>query len=125
MDDWTRLAGELTEALTLNHPPIAITFHAHVPADLDAFDAPMPPPTADGRTGRVAAGCVFWTHALDRTFSTVAADHGNCSVGSVTHGFGPLTRSRATPTWPRCSTRGGSRPGWCPRSRPCGRGRER
>jgi uncharacterized protein (DUF169 family) len=90
VDDWTRLAGELTEALTLNHPPIAITFHAHVPADLDAFDAPMPPPTADGRTGRVAAGCVFWTHALDRTFSTVAADHGNCSVGSVTHGFKTL-----------------------------------
>ena len=25
--------------------------------------------------------------AADRTFSTVAADHANCSVGSVTHGF--------------------------------------
>jgi uncharacterized protein (DUF169 family) len=26
-------------------------------------------------------------HAADRTFSTVADDHANCSVGSVTHGF--------------------------------------
>jgi uncharacterized protein (DUF169 family) len=25
--------------------------------------------------------------ASDRAFSTVAADHGNCSVGSMTHGF--------------------------------------
>jgi uncharacterized protein (DUF169 family) len=47
----------------------------------------MPDATPDGRTGRVPAGCVFWMKAVDRTFSTVAADHGNCSVGSLTHGF--------------------------------------
>ena len=28
--------------------------------------------------------------AADRTFGTVAEDHGNCSVGSVTHGFKTL-----------------------------------
>src|SRR5438132_3326151 len=28
--------------------------------------------------------------AAERTFSTVAADHGNCSVGSLTHGFKTL-----------------------------------
>ncbi|MEX2625518.1 MAG: hypothetical protein WD225_01475 [Ilumatobacteraceae bacterium] len=28
--------------------------------------------------------------AVDRTFSTVVADHGNCSVGSMTHGFATL-----------------------------------
>jgi uncharacterized protein (DUF169 family) len=50
----------------------------------------MPSPTPDGRTGRVPAGCVFWIHATERTFTTVAADHGNCSVGSVTHGFKTL-----------------------------------
>ena len=48
---------------------------------------PMPEPTADGRTGRVPAGCVFWVHALDRTFTTRPEDHGNCSVGSLTHGL--------------------------------------
>jgi len=30
---------------------------------------------------------VFWNHATASTFSTVKADHGNCSVGSLTHGF--------------------------------------
>ena len=30
---------------------------------------------------------MFWNHATESTFSTVKADHGNCSVGSLTHGF--------------------------------------
>ena len=50
----------------------------------------MPEPTSDGRTGRVPAGCVFWFEARDNTFTTVAEDHGNCSVGSLTHGFKTL-----------------------------------
>ena len=50
----------------------------------------MPEPLADGRTGRVPAGCVFWIHATESTFATVAEDHGNCSVGSLTHGFKTL-----------------------------------
>jgi len=90
MTDWSHLANELRDALVLATPPIAITFHDDAPAGIDAFDAPMPAPMDDGRTGRVPAGCVFWNHALDRTFSTVAADHANCSVGSVTHGFRTL-----------------------------------
>jgi len=35
----------------------------------------------------VPAGCVFWIEAMTRTFSTAPADHGNCSVGSLTHGL--------------------------------------
>jgi len=85
--DWSQLATDLTAALRLATPPLAITFGDQAPAGVEAFDAPMPTPTDDGRTGRVPAGCAFWTHALDRTFSTVADDHANCSVGSVTHGF--------------------------------------
>jgi uncharacterized protein (DUF169 family) len=50
----------------------------------------MPKPAADGRTGKVAAGCVFWMKGVDRTFKTCAEDHANCSVGSLTHGFIPL-----------------------------------
>ena len=84
---WSEAADGLTEALSLTTPPIAITFSQTTPDGVSPFDAPMPEPTPDGRTGRVPAGCVFWTKALDRTFSTVAADHGNCSVGSLTHGF--------------------------------------
>lgn len=90
MTEWSALATRLSDALALGSPPVAITFHDAPPAGIDAFDAPMPPASDDGRTGRVPAGCVFWTHALDRTFSTVAADHGNCSVGSLTHGFRSL-----------------------------------
>jgi hypothetical protein len=44
----------------------------------------------DSRTGRVPAGCVFWVKATQRTFSTVPEDHGNCSVGQLTHGMATL-----------------------------------
>jgi hypothetical protein len=44
----------------------------------------------DGRTGRVPAGRVFWVKATQRTFSTVPEDHGNCSVGQLTHGMATL-----------------------------------
>ena len=84
---WTDLAGRLQSALALASPPIAITFTDAPPAGVTAFDAPSPAPLEDGRTGRVPAGCVFWIHAAESTFSTVKADHANCSVGSLTHGF--------------------------------------
>lgn len=87
---WSDASAALTAALQLRTPPIAITFSGSAPAGVAPFDAPMPKPTSDGRTGRVSAGCVFWTKAVERTFSTVAADHGNCSVGSLTHGFATL-----------------------------------
>src|SRR5712692_7730912 len=68
--DWSRLAEGLRDTLNLTAPPIAITFSDDAPSGVDPFDAPMP--------------------AADRTFSTVADDHANCSVGSVTHGFKTL-----------------------------------
>ena len=56
------------------------------------FDEPLSEPAADGRRGRVSASCVFWMEAAKEGagFSTVAEDHGNCSVGRFTHGFSPL-----------------------------------
>src|SRR5262249_56901971 len=54
------------------------------------YEEPTPDALPDGRTGRVRGGCVFWMKAADRTFSTVAEDHANCSVGSMTHGFKTL-----------------------------------
>ena len=85
--DWAGLAGRLEAALAPTAPAIAITFSDAPPAGVAAFDAPIAPPSPDGRTGRVPAGCVFWMHGTDRTFTTVAEDHANCSVGSWTHGF--------------------------------------
>jgi uncharacterized protein (DUF169 family) len=87
MTDWNQLAGELTKLLRLDAPPIGITFSKDRPGGVGDFDEPMPDPTPDGRTGRVPAGCVFWMKGAERTFTTVAADHGNCSVGSLTHGL--------------------------------------
>src|ERR1039458_5385041 len=84
---WSEAAVALTEALSLTTPPIAITFSHSAHDGVAPFDAPMPEPTPDGRSGRVPAGSVFWTKALAPTFSTFAADSGNCSVGSLTHGF--------------------------------------
>src|SRR6185295_4698444 len=91
--DWSTLANRLADSLDLAAPPIAITFADDAPAGVAPYDAPMPDPMPDGRTGRVPAGCVFWMHATERGFSTVAADHANCSVGSYTHGFVSLAEA--------------------------------
>ncbi len=88
--DWGGLAERLAGTLHLAVPPIAISFSAERPAGVAAFDEPMSEPAPDGRRGRAPAGCVFWVRAPAQTFSTVAEDHGNCSVGSVTHGFASL-----------------------------------
>ena len=85
--DWKGLAAELQELLSLDMAPIAITFLEAVPAGIPVYEGTMPAPTPDGRTGKVSAGCVFWVKAAERTFATLPADHGNCSVGSMTHGF--------------------------------------
>jgi hypothetical protein len=92
---WQDAAGRLGEALHLNVPPIAITFDAASAPSFVAATEPLPEATPDGRTGRVPAGCVFWVHALERTFSTRPEDHGNCSVGSLTHGLIDLAAAAA------------------------------
>ena len=88
--DWSNLAGQLSKTLGLKHAPLAITFSNEAPVGVDRHEGARPDPSGDGRTGRVAAGCVFWMHAADRTFTTVPEDHYNCSVGSVTHGLKSL-----------------------------------
>lgn len=85
--DYKSCASALTELLALQAPPLAITFTQQEAADVPRYEGTMPPATPDGRTGKVSAGCVFWMKAVDRTFRTCAEDHGNCSVGSLTHGF--------------------------------------
>ena len=85
--DWGVAAARLERALHLDVGPVAITFSAFPETTAPHFDQPMPEATPDGRTGRVPAGCVFWVHAVERTFSTRPDDHGNCSIGSLTHGL--------------------------------------
>jgi len=85
--DFPALSDRLSAALRPVAPPIAIQFHFDSPAEAVRFDGVYPAPNDAGRTGAVPAGCVFWIEAARRSFSTVASDHANCSVGSYTHGF--------------------------------------
>jgi uncharacterized protein (DUF169 family) len=85
----------LRDLLGLSVAPIAITFAEQQPAGIAPFGGRMPAPTPDGRTGAVSAGCVFWMRGIEREFFTTAADHGNCSVGSHTHGFKSLPEAAA------------------------------
>ncbi len=85
--DWKGLTADLQELLSLEMAPIALAFLDAVPPGVPVYEGALPAPTPDGRTGKVAAGCVFWVKAADRTFATLPADHGNCSVGSMTHGL--------------------------------------
>ena len=88
--DWKEMSSELNSLLKLTSPPLAITFAQEAPENVSRFEGEMPEPTADGRTGKVPAGCVFWMEAANRTFTTAPEDHGNCSVGSLTHGLKTL-----------------------------------
>ncbi|MGD8618025.1 MAG: DUF169 domain-containing protein [Gammaproteobacteria bacterium] len=88
--DNQKLAADLVKSLGLQNQPLAILFSQEAMPGIEPFADEMPAATDDGRTGRVPAGCVFWMKAEGRTFSTVAEDHANCSVGSVTHGFKSL-----------------------------------
>jgi uncharacterized protein (DUF169 family) len=81
------LVDRLADALHLAIPPVGIAFLAAPTAEVPRFDAPLVAPGPDGRRGRVPAGCVFWVEGTTRSFATVAEDHGNCSVGSITHGW--------------------------------------
>jgi len=88
--DHRALAERLAAALHLAVAPIGISFATSAPAGVPAFDEPMSEPAADGRAGRVPAGCVFWVRAAERSFSTAPEDHGNCSVGRYTHGLAAM-----------------------------------
>lgn len=78
---------ELKQLLGLDHTPIAITFSHEPPEGVPRVAGETPSPTPDGRTGKAPAGCVFWIKAEAGTFQTLAEDHANCNVGSLTHGF--------------------------------------
>ncbi len=90
-EEHVALGAALSELLRLSVPPVGIAFRAEAAtAGVDPVGGTRPAPTADGRTGAAPASCVFWGMGAERVFSTVAADHGNCSVGSYTHGFSTL-----------------------------------
>ena len=78
---------DLRDLLGLAVPPVAISFRNDVPPGIARIERVMPPAAVDCRTGAVAASCVFSIEGTQGVFATKAEDHGNCSVGSLTHGF--------------------------------------
>jgi uncharacterized protein (DUF169 family) len=90
LNNWKEFSSEIRALLNLQSSPIAITFSKDAPLGIPQYEGNMPDPTPDGRTGKVSAGCVFWMKAAKQTFTTIPQDHGNCSVGSVTHGLKTL-----------------------------------
>lgn len=94
--DWPALAARLTKVLHLAAPPVALTFRSVAdrspghPAPAAESGLPPAPANEHGRTGAVPAGCVFWIQGAQAPVTTYAADHANCSVGSLTHGFRTL-----------------------------------
>jgi uncharacterized protein (DUF169 family) len=83
-ESWHR---DLQDVLGLAAPPIGIAFVNSLPPGVERINRIMPPATSDGRTGTAPASCVFWIEATQGVFATTAQDHGNCSVGGLTHGF--------------------------------------
>ena len=86
--DWRSLSDRLTTALKPTAAPVAIFFlQKGSAAPVARLSDAYPEANDHGRTGQVAAGCVFWIKGSASAFATTAPDHANCSVGSFTHGF--------------------------------------
>lgn len=68
-------AERLTELLSLQNPPVALTFVDEKPEGIDQA------------TKAVPSACTFWRQAEQGTFFAAAEQHFNCPVGSMVMGF--------------------------------------
>ncbi len=73
--DNAEIAAQLTAALELESPPIALSFADAAPAGVPAAE------------GAVPSACAFWRQAERGSFFAPAAAHYNCPVGAMTMGF--------------------------------------
>jgi uncharacterized protein (DUF169 family) len=80
---YAQLSEKLIAALSLNQPPVAISFTDDLSAGVSTPASP------------VAAGCRFWQDAATATFATVAADHYHCAIGVHTHNLEPTPSQQA------------------------------
>lgn len=73
--DTNQLAIRLTAALSLDTPPVAVTFVEQPPAGIPTTQAVVP------------STCAFWRNAEHGTFYAPAAAHFNCPIGTMVMGF--------------------------------------
>ena len=85
---WPELAERLTRALHPLAAPVAITFLDAPSADISVFEASMPEPTPDGRTGRVESGWV-----TPEAFPTIPA----VTTRPASIVYGPLAETPVDP----------------------------
>jgi uncharacterized protein (DUF169 family) len=82
--DYPSIERQFREALSLERPPVAVTFRASAPEGVAKFEGSQP------------SGCSFWRlAAAGPAFYTVPDDHYNCAIGSYTHNI-PLPETRAS-----------------------------
>jgi uncharacterized protein (DUF169 family) len=77
MLDLAAIAENLTSALKLDNPPVAVQF-------ADALPAGIPAPSR-----RLPAGCSFWQEGTHAAVATTASDHDSCAIGIHTHNLEP------------------------------------
>jgi uncharacterized protein (DUF169 family) len=80
--NYFRISELLTESLSLQQPPVAISFADSVPAGVGRF------------SGQVPAGCRFWQEAATSVFATSAAQHDLCAIGVYTHNLQPSEKQQ-------------------------------
>jgi len=81
--DRATLSDALHRALGLRMRPVALSFAAERPEQIDAF------------SGEVPSACAFWRRAEEKTFFAPAAAHDNCPIGALTMGFGMSEAQKA------------------------------
>ncbi|HEX5233947.1 MAG TPA: DUF169 domain-containing protein [Silvibacterium sp.] len=77
LENYGRLAQNLSKSLNLAQPPIAVCFADSIPDSVPAH------------AGRAPAGCRFWEDAVAGAFATSSADHSRCAIGVHTHNLEP------------------------------------
>ena len=76
MSRFSQTAKDLKKLLDLEKEPVAISFKKEIPKDVKKYDG-----------DEVPSGCTFWIKGQDSMFYTVASDHYNCPIGTMTQGF--------------------------------------
>jgi len=73
--DLRHIAADVTTALGLTSPPIALALADDRPAGVPAFE------------GTVPSACTFWRRAETRAFYATAQQHFRCPIGAMVMGF--------------------------------------
>lgn len=75
-DDLKNTAIEMKKLIGLENEPVSVSFLKDIPLDVPKYEGVGVP-----------SGCSFWITGQKSTFYTVANQHHNCPIGTITQGF--------------------------------------